>query len=182
MPDALIIHGNAQRYMISAGSLRNCLEIHGGVPKSRTRVINGMNVAEGIVEFRLESAICQRTKAPLLIAYVGHGNATGWWLDDERSIKYQRLAELLTLGRRPVVLLNDTCSAFAAVMSFTEARVSEERVTLLAACGVNQMTYGGFTRAVNHSIIHGTPVDSPGYIRWGAKIDSVLRPSNRPAG
>jgi hypothetical protein len=176
MPDALIIHGNAQRYMIDAGSLRKCLETF-GVPTTRTRVVNGMSVAESIVEYRLESAICQRTKNPLLIAYIGHGNSEGWWLDDVRSIKYAKLAELLTLGQRPVVVMNDTCDAYAAVVGFNELRVSEQRVSLLAACGVNQMTYGGFTRAVNQSIVHGTPIDFPGYIRWGAKIDSVFRPS-----
>ncbi len=176
MPQGFVIAGNARRFSEDAEDFERYLIREAGIGPKSVRDSRTAYLDEDVLGTYLAMAIGQKTKAPLVILYCGHGSTTGWGLDDTREFSYRRLAELLTVGKRPVLIVNDCCHAMAAAAAFGEASVSPSRVSLIAASEVGETTTGGLIRLVLNGWRQNRPTRFGPELRWGSRLDYLFFP------
>jgi len=171
MSHAVLIAGNARRFVDTAQNFRLYLVREKLVTPKKARLLTTVYVAEEMFAYRLSSAIAAKITEPLLIFFSGHGNELGWALDDVRIFSYHRLAKTLLAGRRPVTIVNDCCHAMAAVKEFKRLHVSPERLSFIAAAEAGETISGGIAEIVLNSWKQGRPVRFSSELRWGNRFD-----------
>ena len=176
MPKAILIAGNAQRFADDIWDFRGYLTRDMGIWPKSIKTTHTAYLCEDILAFKLSRAIAEKTKEPLLILYCGHGLQVGWAMDDVRTLGYSQLAEMLLVGKRPVMIVSDCCHAMAAVTSFESKSVSPERVTLIGATEAGETTPGGLAALTVNSWRQNRPVRFGPELRWGAKSDHLFFP------
>jgi len=170
MPQAILIAGNAERFAETIDDLRRYLE-RSGVGKKRIRDLRSAYLSEGILEARLTMAASERTSAPLLVAFCGHGSLHGWAFDDVRVFSYARLAEALAPGRRPITVVNDCCHAMAMAEAFEKRGLSKSRFSIIAAAEADETTRGGLVPNVIDNWSQCKPNRYGPELRWGVRND-----------
>ena len=177
MPQAILIGGNAARFMDVVRDLRSYLVKEVGIGPKRIREFPTAYASEDMLECRIGLAASERTKVPLFILYAGHGGETGWACDDSRTLTYRQLAEAIRPGKRPIVIVNDCCNAMAIVPALEEAGVDKDRVSVIAASENGETTYSGLLIGI---MLNGwrqrRPVRFGPELRWGAQLDHHFFP------
>ncbi len=177
MPRALLFAGNAMRFADGAEELERYLVHEVGVTPKRVRIYRTAYVDEGMITFRIEMAVRERTSEPLLLAYIGHGGKMGWGIDDTRRVPYPNLTALLARARRPVLVLNDCCYAMGISELFTSAHVSAKRTGVIAATEADATYCGGLVRTAIENWSRHKPVRFDNRLRWGAELDAAFYPA-----
>lgn len=171
MAHAILVAGNARRFVDSVQIFRMYLIDEQLITRKKAKIFETAYIAEGMFEYRISSAIAAKTKEPLLLLFSGHGGKFGWSLDDARTFSYFKLAKMLLVGRRPVTILNDCCHAMALTEQFDSNAVLPTRLSLIAATESGETTSGGLTEIALNSWKQRRPVRFGPELRWGAKFD-----------
>lgn len=175
MPQAILIGGDAQRFMDVVRDFRTYL-VSAGIGKKRIREYGSAYLSEGVFEARLQMAAMERTRSPLVILFCGHGSPNGWAFDDMRRFDYSIVAKVLATGRRPVTVINDCCHAMALADAFEKRGVPKGRVSLIAACEKDETTKGGLAELIVDNWSQCKPNRYGPELRWGAKHDRLFFP------
>lgn len=171
MPNAILVAGNARRFIDTTHAFRSYLLSEQLITPKKVRILPTVYVAEEMFGYRISSAIAAKTAEPLLLLFCGHGNKFGWGLDDVRTFYYSLLAKMLLAGKRPVTILNDCCDAMAAKEAFEINLVSPKRLSFIGAAESGETTSGGLAEIALNSWRQRRPIRFGPELRWGEKFD-----------
>jgi hypothetical protein len=171
MTDALLIAGNAKRFVEEAIDLQFYLRHALGMGRKRIHRSQTAYVCEWIFADTVKRIIAQRAAPPLLVLYSGHGSVKGWALDDTRMFSYEQLADALVKATRPVVIINDCCHAMAAASVFNARGLPPSRVCLIGASEADEIAAGGLLSYVLSNWQCRRPVRLGPELRWGERLD-----------
>ncbi len=84
-----------------------------------------------------------RTGAPLLLLYNGHGGETEWAVRKGKDFRYSWVRWLLRLRNGPTLFINDTCQAHAVALDL-QRFADPNSLRIISACDVGQESSGFF--------------------------------------
>ncbi len=151
MRKAIVVAGGDKRFLDAIDEFQAYLRISAEV--ERIELLKTAYMAPPELAYRLAIAIGGHHESadPLLLAYAGHGGQEGWNISETVNFPYDTLTQIIAKSQRQLLVINDCCYAFALVDKFTEAAIPHERVSVIAACGTDELSYSGTLRKVFES-------------------------------
>jgi hypothetical protein len=173
MTAAIVVSGNALRYVREARAMQRHLVEGLDINELDAVHLHGCDVTVKQLTERLDAALCEKTRRPLLLHFAGGASEHGWQLDDARSFPYFTLSDLLMAPHRPVLVVNDCDSAMSLRERLEDRGVSPQRVQVV---GSTARAERALDRWLNAWLLRnwrkGVPHRLGPALSWGADLDA----------
>ncbi len=193
MTHAVLIAGNSKEFLDEVTEFSRYLRKYALVS---TQIIATAYMTKKRFSRKLMNIFQKKKDEPLLFVYCGHGEKTGWKINESNLFPYDALQGLLNFRGRETVIVNDCCYSGSLISVCRDFEDSPDDLEIIASSEENHRCVGGLLDDIEEQwsqrldfesssrpYIYKTPqrkkVTNPGIqVRWGNTFDYMFFPKN----